>query len=116
MNLKNITLKAAELGPVEWENVKKLQPSENGYIFFVEYSVIEKTDMEGNTEEHLQGKYIQTNFDYEPTYKEIINFIVSSEYPNGKEQELLRYGISDSTNEEYIEYYNNVESIIHDVK
>ena len=35
MNLKNITLNTAELGPVNWEDVEKIQPSNGGFICFV---------------------------------------------------------------------------------
>jgi hypothetical protein len=38
MNLKNITLKTAELGPVNWENVEKLQPSNDGFMFFISHT------------------------------------------------------------------------------
>ena len=48
MNLKNITLKTAELGPVKWEDVEKLQPGENGFICFISAEPIEKEDEEGN--------------------------------------------------------------------
>ena len=36
MNLKNITLRTAELGPVKWEDVEKLQPSNGGFICFID--------------------------------------------------------------------------------
>ena len=41
MDLKNITLKTAELGPVEWNEVEKLQPSEDGFICFISAIVSE---------------------------------------------------------------------------
>lgn len=85
MNLKNITLNTAELGPVKWEDVEKLQPSEKGFICFISAKEIVKTDEDDKEQTHLLGTYIQTPFDHKPTYKELINMIITSEYPNGKE-------------------------------
>jgi len=116
MNLKNITLKTAELGPVKWEDVEKLQPGENGFICFISAEPIEKEDEEGNVKTHLLGTYIPTDFDYAPTYKEMVNFIVSKKYPNGKEQQLLRHGILNPQDEEYVAYYNDVEEITRTIK
>lgn len=116
MDLKNITLKTAELGPVEWNEVEKLQPSEDGFICFISAEEVEKEDEEGNIKIYLLGTYIQTDFDYLPTYKEMINFIVSREYPDGKEQQLLRHGILNPQDEEYVAYYNNVEDITNTIK
>lgn len=116
MNLKNIILKTAELGPVSWENVEKLQPSENGFICFISAEEVIKQNESGEDETHLLGTYFETGFDYKPTYKEVINSIVSIEYPNGKEQQLLRHGIANPEDEEYVEYYNNVEDITLTIK
>ena len=116
MTLKNITLKTAELGPVKWEDVEKIQPGKNGYICFISAEYITKTNIDGTESTHLLGSYIETGFDHRPTYKEIINMIVNKEYPNGKEQEMLRIGISNPQNSEYVEYYNNVEDIIRTIK
>lgn len=116
MDLKNITLKTAELGPVKWEDVEKLQPGANGFICFISAEEVTKVDMEGNETVHLIGTYFETNFDYKPTYKEIINMIVTAEYPNGKEQEILRCGIMDPENEEYLAYYSKVEDIVNTIK
>lgn len=116
MNLKNITLKTAELGPVKWEDVEKLQSGENGYICFISAEEITKEDQEGNPSIHLLGTYFETGFYHKPTYKEVINMIVTAEYPDGKEEEMLRYGIMDPENAEYIEYYNKVEDIVATIK
>lgn len=116
MYLKNIILKAAELGPVNWEDVEKLQPSDGGFICFV--SAEQEVRYDDNEEPYtvLIGKYIKTNFDYRPTYKEVVNFIVQNEYPNGKELQLLRQGIHNPNNEEYLSYYNHVEEIANEIK
>lgn len=116
MNLKNITLKTAELGPVSWENVEKLQPSKDGFIFFVSAHEDVRKDIDDEPYTVLIGDYIQTDFNHKPTYKEIINWIINQEYPNGKENQMLRYGIYDPDDEEYLEYYNNVENISSEVK
>lgn len=116
MNLKNITLKTAELGPVLWENVEKLQPSNSGFIFFISSHTAARTDENGEQYSILVGDYIQTDFNHKPTYKEVINWIVKQEYPDGKENQMLRYGIYDPDDEEYLEYYNNVENISSEVK
>lgn len=111
MNLINITLKKADLGNIEWENVEKLQPGKNGFICFVSYTEKENIDADGNAYTTLVGDYFETGFNYRPSYKEIINFLISSEYPDGKEQEMLRLGIRDPQNEEYLEYFNKAEEI-----
>lgn len=116
MNLKNITLKTAELGPVNWEDVEKLQPSKDGFIFFVSYTTETKQDFDGNEYQSTTGLYIQTDFDHKPTYKEVINYIVQREYPDGKEAQMLRYGIYDPDDTEYLAYYENVEQISQEVK
>lgn len=72
--------------------------------------------MDGEETEVLVGKYIQTPFNYTPSYKEVINYIVQQEYPNGKEAQVLRIGIHDPENEEYLAYYNNVEEITAEIK
>lgn len=116
MDLKNITLKTAELGPVSWENVEKLQPGENGFICFISAKEITKEDTDGEQYTSLLGTYFETGFNHLPTYKEVINMIVTTEYPNGKEQQLLRHGIADPQDEEYVEYYNNVEAITSEIR
>ena len=90
MNLKNITLKVAELGPVNWEDVEKLQPGEDGFICFVSYTTEARQTEDGGSYNILIGTYISTPFDYKPTYKEVINYIIQQEYPNGKESQMLR--------------------------
>ena len=116
MNLKNITLNTAELGHVQWEDVKKVQPSNNGFVFFVSYNTVTRSDIDGEETNVLIGNYIQTDFNHEPTYKELINWIISKEYPNGKENQLLRQGVHNPEDEEYLEYYYNVENIVNEVK
>lgn len=116
MNLKNITLNTAELGPVKWEDIEKVQPNKDGYICLVSYTESTKTDDDGEPYNSLTGKYIQTYFDHKPNYKEIINFIIEQEYPNGKELQMLRLGVYDPDNEEYLEYFNNVEDITSEIK
>lgn len=116
MNLKNITLKTAELGPVNWEDVEKLQPSADGFIFFVNYDTITKCSVDNGNEECLLGYYIQTDFTHKPTYKEVINYIIEKEYPLGKENQILRLGIYNQNNKDYLDYYNHVEDIIYVVK
>lgn len=115
MNLKNIILKTAELGPVEWKDVEKLQPGENGFVCFISATPIIKNE-DGIQETHLLGTYFDTGFDYKPSYKQVINMVVSTEYPDGKEQQLLRHGILNPQDEEYVEYYNNVEDITTTIK
>ena len=116
MNLKNITLKTAELGPVKWEDVEKLQPGENGFICFISAEEVIDIDPEGEETTNLLGTYFETEFTNKPSYKELINFIISKEYPNGKESEMLRYGIMDPQDEEYLSYYDNVEDIVSTIK
>ena len=116
MNLKNITLRTAELGPVKWEDVEKLQPSNGGFICFIYAEPEVRYDENQQPYNILLGKYIKTNFNYKPTYKEIVNFIVQEEYPNGKELQLLRRGIHNPNDEEYLNYYNNVEQISNEIK
>lgn len=116
MNLKNIILKKAELGPVKWEDVEKLQPNNDGYVCFVSYTTETRTDMDGKEYEVLVGDYVQTNFTHKPTYKEIINYIVQQEYPDGKEAQMLRLGIYDPDNEEFLAYFARVEEINQQIK
>lgn len=116
MNLKNITLNTAELGHVEWSSIKKLQPANEGFVFFVSYYVVTKNDISSEETDVLVANYIQTDFDHEPTYKELINWIISKEYPNGKENQLLRQGIHNPEDAEYLDYYKNVENIVAEVK
>ena len=116
MNLKNITLKTAELGPVEWNDVEKLQPSINGFICFISADTITKVDNDGVEYTALIGNYIQTPFDHAPSYKEMINYIIQQEYPNGKEAQLLRIGVHNPNDKEYLDYYSDVEQIAEEVK
>ena len=116
MNLKIITLRTAELGPVKWEDVEKLQPYNGGFICFIDAESEVRYDEDQQPYNILLGKYIKTNFNYKPTYKEIVNFIVQEEYPNGKELQLLRHGIYNPNDEEYLSYYNNVEQISNEIK
>lgn len=116
MDLKNIILNTAELGPVNWEDVEKLQPNDDGYICFVSYMTETKTDVDGESYEVLVGNYIQTNFTHKPTYKEMINYIVQQEYPDGKEAQMLRLGIYDPDNDEFLAYYDRVEEINEQIK
>ncbi len=115
MNLKNIILNTAELGPVKWEDVKKVQPNKGGYICFVSAKSITR-EFDGEPQQILIGYYIQTDFDHEPTYKELVNYIIQKEYPNGKEAQMLRFGIYDPEDPEYLAYYENVEQILTEVK
>lgn len=116
MNFTNITLKTAELGPVNWEEVEKLQPGTNGFICFISAETQTRLNMEGDEYNMLVGTYFDTPFNYKPSYKEIINYIISEEYPNGKEQEMLRLGIKDPQNEEYLAYFDKVEEICNQIK
>ena len=115
MVLKNIALKTAELGPVQWENVNKLQPNAYGFMFFIDSEPITKTLFE-EEEIQLLGTYIQTDFKTRPTYKQIIDWIVQKEYPDGKENQMLRIGVCDPQNEEFVEYNRHVEDISTTVK
>lgn len=65
---------------------------------------------------HLIGTYFETPFDYLPSYKEVINFLITSEYPNGKEQQMLRQGVFNPSDPEYLEYYGQVEDIRSTIK
>lgn len=116
MNLKNIILNTAELGPTDWNDVEKLQPSDKGYICFVSAESVTRREINDTPHNVLIGKYIQTDFDHRPTYKEMINFIVQKEYPNGKEAQLLRQGVHNPNDEEYLNYYNHVEEITNEIK
>lgn len=116
MNLKNIILKTAELGPVKWEEVEKLQPSNTGFICFISAKEYIKEDEDGNEQTHLLGTYFETGFDHKPSYKEVINMIVTSEYPYGKENQMLRKGTYNPDDEEYLDYYYNVEEISTEIK
>lgn len=110
MNLKNIVLKTTELGCSKWEDVEKLILGENDYICIISSEEITKTDENGQYVQ-LVGKYFNTGFKHKPSYKELINMIISAEYPNGKEKQLLRIGIKDPKNQEFLDYYDNVENI-----
>lgn len=116
MNLKNITLNTAELGPVNWEDVEKIQPSNGGFICFVSSRQETRQNEDGEEYSILIGEYIHTDFDHIPSYKELINFIIQKEYPNGKESQMLRLGIHDPQNQEYLDYYDNVEEISSEIK
>ena len=62
--------------------------------------------------EDENGYSFQTEiFDTYPTRGLVINRLVSNKYPEGAEQAVLRKGIRDPLNEEYLEYYEFVESI-----
>lgn len=111
MILKNVTLNTAELGPVKWESVEKLQPGSNGFICFIDSHEETKTDENGEEQTYLVGTYFNTGFSHKPSYKEVINMLIQSEYPNGKEQEMLRFGIHNPNDEDYLEYYNRAEQI-----
>lgn len=61
---------------------------------------------------------VENGFNYEteifntcPTRSLVINRLVSNKYPEGAEQAVLRKGIRDPLNEEYLEYYEFVESV-----
>lgn len=111
MNLKNIILNTAELGHVDWKDVEKLQPNNKGYICFISAEVKYKTSENGEEQPYLLGTYFQTPFMQKPTYKQVINFVINSEYPDGKENKMLRLGVYDPNDEEFLAYYNNCEDI-----
>ena len=50
-------------------------------------------------------------FDTLPTRSMIINRLVTNRYPLGEEQAILRKGIKDPLNVEYLDYYEFVESV-----
>ena len=50
-------------------------------------------------------------FEHYPTRDEVIKRIVTNKYPDGAENAILRKGIKDPLNTEYLEYYDFVESI-----
>lgn len=50
-------------------------------------------------------------FDHSPTDSEVINAVVTSIYPDGEELAIQRKGIINPQNNEFINYYQNVERI-----
>lgn len=50
-------------------------------------------------------------FDHSPTYSEVINAVVTSIYPDGEELAIQRKGIIDPQNNEFVNYFQNVEQI-----
>lgn len=50
-------------------------------------------------------------FEHYPTRGEVINRIVSNQYPNGEESAILRKAILNPDNPEYLEYYEFVENV-----
>lgn len=50
-------------------------------------------------------------FEHYPSRGEVINRIVSNQYPDGEESAILRKAILNPENEEYLEYYKFVEYI-----
>ena len=55
--------------------------------------------------------YEAIHFDHIPSANEIINHLVSQAYPNGEELAIQRKGIIDPQNNEFVNYYQNVEQI-----
>ena len=50
-------------------------------------------------------------FDHSPTISEVINAVVTSIYPDGEELAIQRKGITNPQNNEFLNYYQNVEQI-----
>ena len=50
-------------------------------------------------------------FDHSPTISEVINAVVTSVYPDGEELAIQRKGITNPQNNEFLNYYQNVEQI-----
>ena len=99
MTLKNIILRTAELGPVKWEDVDKLQPGSGFFALFVSYRTEQRVEQE-EVKEYLVGTYIVLPFTEMPSKDNIVNYIVEEEY--GK----------DYTEEEYDSVYNEVTNLI----
>lgn len=68
--------------------------------------------------QEIGGMYEFTRylFDHRPTINEVINVIVASIYPDGEELAIQRKGIIDPQNNEFVEYYQNVEQIKSKIK
>ena len=111
MDFTNIVLNKTDLGCVSWEDVEKIQPGNGGFLCFISPEEYTVENIDGETETHIRGSYIMIDMDHKPSYKEIINYLISAEYPNGKEQEMLRLGIHNPNDEEYLEYFNKAEEI-----
>lgn len=99
MTLKNIILRTAELGPVKWEDVDKLQSGSGFFALFISYRTEQRVEQE-EVKEYLVGTYIVLPFTEIPSKDNIINYIVEEEY--GK----------DYTEEEYNSVYNEVTNLI----
>ena len=111
MDFTNIVLNTTDLGCTKWEDVEKLQPGEGGFLCFISYEEYTANNEEDEPETHLRGIYAKIDVDHLPTYKEVINYLISAEYPNGKEQEMLRLGINNPNDEEYVQYNAKAEYI-----
>lgn len=55
-------------------------------------------------------------FDHYPTISEVINAVVISIYSDGEELAIQRKGIIDPENNEFVNYYQNVEQIKSEIK
>ncbi len=54
---------------------------------------------------------VQLIFNHIPVYPDVVNRIVSEMYGNGAEQAVLRKGVLDVNNEEFVEYNKFVENV-----
>ena len=97
MTLKNIILKTAELGPVKWEDVDKLQAGSGFFALFVSYTTEQKTE-EDEIKEYLIGTYICLPFVNEPSKNEIVDYIVKEEYGEIYTEEQYNYIYNEVTN------------------
>ena len=63
--------------------------------------------------QEIEGQFCYDTeiFEKYPTRGEVINRIVTTRYPDGAENAILRKAILDPENEEFVEYYAFVESI-----
>lgn len=63
--------------------------------------------------QEVEGGYEFTRYlsDHSPTINEVINAIITSIYPDGEELAIQRKGIIDPQNNEFVNYYQNVERI-----
>ena len=63
--------------------------------------------------QEVEGGYEFTRylFDHSPTINEVINAVITSIYPDGEELAIQRKGIIDPQNNEFVNYYQNVEQI-----
>lgn len=86
------------------ERIEKLGYSTYGYNYDIEQL---QPDDAGN----VMYNYNTVLFDHIPEKNEVINAIISAKYTDGEEFAILRKGVKDSDNEQFVAYNAFVEGI-----